>query len=111
MSNDMLCQQREVRPDAMDLMQAHQDRIKPMWEAAFSQPPPSTYQPGDVVWLLDHYSTARVINAVPRTNGGLGYHWLVETSFADGSAIQFEYDADWLRPALEEVVFHWPEVK
>lgn len=88
-------------------MEAHQEAIRPLWDEAFQSPVVNEYRPGDIVWMFDHYNTARIIGRDTGDDGG----WLVETSDADGAVQQYAYPVAWLRPAKAEMVFRWPEVK
>ena len=91
--------------------QKHQEKITPLWNAAFRQAATLEYKPGDLVWLIDHYNTAVIVG--PHVNDFTGAKSLVnfdiETVDADGQVCRWTYAVEKLRLALEALQFVWPE--
>lgn len=86
----------------------HIDCITPAHRAAFGTPIVTDYQPGQTVWLMDHYNTAEVIGTADARLGEL--HWTVRTVDADGSVETYEYPARHLRHADKAVEYLFPAV-
>lgn len=80
-------------------LDAHMQAIDGLHRAAFRGPAVDIYEPGATVWMYDHYNTALVEGA------GRNGTWRVTTADADGSVSSFEYEAAWLRPAIDARVF------
>lgn len=83
-------------------LSAHTEAIQVPHKAAWLQPAPEAYTPGQSVWLWDHYNTGIII---AKTDCG---KWAVTTKNADGSTSRLSYPTGWLRPALQPQVFVWP---
>lgn len=91
-----------VEADCLALT-AHTKSIEVPHRAAFSGPVVRDYQPGDIVWLFDHYNTG----IVERTSSLRADWWIVTTTSVEGNAERLEYKSAWLRPATEARVFTW----
>lgn len=92
-------------PDPFAQVDAHIEAIKPAHQAAWLGPVVRDYQPGSVVWMWDHYNTARVVGPSAERDD----HWQVVTTDADGSESSYEYPSGQLRPAIAPVEFRWTE--
>ncbi len=84
---------------------AHIATITPAHRAAFQAAGQARYAAGAVVWVYDHYNTARVL--LPSIEGS----WVVELTDADGATWRTVYEGVDLRPAAAPVEFRWPADK
>lgn len=83
-------------------VEAHIESITPAHRAAFQTSAPTQYEPGDLVWVIDHYNTGRIVS--PSVEGS----WCVELTDADGQVMRLVYDLTDLRLAAQPVAFRWP---
>lgn len=87
-----------------DATERHLQTIAPAHRAAFRGPIVHDYQPGAIVWLLDHYNTGIVEGP-----GTVTDTWAITTSHCDGTVSKHEYKSAHLRPAAMSVEFRWSE--
>lgn len=84
------------------IVNAHIQSITPAHRTAFSGPVVRDYKVGDLVWMYDHYNTARIEGP-----GTAVDTWDIVTTDVDGTVNKYQYRSAHLRPAVASVEFRW----